>query len=129
MSRKHFKKLKEIYKTEGFWQATKYDFDNSILRLLVPYPSEFVPLVLGIRNYRTLIDKTEEDDNKKFRIFKQSVCGVLSYGSEAARYIATAVVYNETKSLEAGVLAYYLSSSFFSLRNQFRINRFYKPSR
>ena len=130
MSRKHFRNLKKVYTEEGFGQAIKYDFDKSIFRLLFPYVSEIVPGVFGVKNYQTLIDKaiTNEDD-KFMRIVKKSISGMLSLGSEAARYLITIVTYNETKSPEAALLAYSLSTSYFSMRNQFRVDRFYKPSK
>jgi len=128
MSKKHFRKLKEIYNEEGLWQAARYDFDKSMFRLLIPYVSETVPVLLGVKNYQNLMDKAiTENDDRFTQIMKKPIGGMLSLGSEVARYIITTVTYNETKSPEAALLTYSLSTSFFSMRNQFRIDRFYKP--
>ena len=128
MSREHFKELKQIYKTESLWQAAKYDFDKSIFRLFIPYLSEIVPPILGIKNYKTLMEEAiTKEDNRTSRIIKRSIAGMFGLGSEMARYIPTTVIYNETQSYEATILAYSLTTSFFSLRNQFRVDRFYKP--
>ena len=129
MSREHFRNLKDVYRTEGIWQAVKYDFDKSVFRLLIPYAAELSPVVLGVKNYETLVDKAVgTDDGQLEKKIKKAIAGAVSIGSEVARYIITAITYNETKSLEAAVLAYLLSSSFFSVRNQFRVNRFYKSN-
>lgn len=128
MSKEHFKELKQIYKTESLWQAAKYDFDKSAFRLLIPYASEMVPGILGLENYHLLLDEAKEKESKKLdALFTKSLVGILSLGSEAVRYVATAVTYNETKSLEAAISVYALTSGFFSMRNQFRVDRFYKP--
>ena len=129
MSREHFKELKQIYKTESLWQAAKYDFDKSAFRLLVPYAIELIPIMLGKRNYQTLIKLSPSQKESKLdnKIVKSITC-IIGIGSETARYIATAVTYNETKSLESAISVYILTSGFFSMRNQFKVDRFYKPN-
>ena len=127
MAKKHFSALKEICQKEGILQAVKYHLDRSHFRLLIPYPSEVLPGMLAVDNYHTLmVEAIGKKDDKFTRIIKRTVSGMLSFGWEGARYVATVVTYNETKSIEAAILAYSLSSSFFSVRNQFRTDRFYE---
>jgi hypothetical protein len=128
MSKEHFRNLKKIYTEEGLSQAIKYDFDKSFFRLAIPYAVETIPGMLFRKNYQTLMENTI-DDTKFDKVFAGSIMGMLSLGSECARYLTTAVTYNETKSLEASLLAYSLSSSFFSMRNLLRCDRFYKSTK
>ncbi len=114
--------LIEILKKEGVLQAAKYSFDNSILRLLIPYASEVVPGILGTNNYRTYMEMTKGYKAIDIKL----TSGILSLGSEAARFVVTSLTYNETKSLWLTILSYLISTSFFSLKNQLRVPRFYK---
>jgi hypothetical protein len=128
MSTEHFANFGRICGKEGLGRAMLYDFDKSSLRLLIPYTSELVPGFLGFKNYKTLMSLTEKQ-GKFIDGVKKVMLGGISLGSEAARYIITAVTYNETKSPTATLLAYSLSTSFFSARNQLRVDRFFKPRR
>jgi hypothetical protein len=128
MSAEHLANFGRILGKEGLGRALLYDFDKSSLRLLFPYTSELVPGLSGFKSYKTLMSLTEKED-KFIEVAKRVIIGGISIGFEAARYIITAVTYNETKSPPATLLAYSLSTSFFSARNQLRVDRFFKPRR
>lgn len=126
MSLQHFRELRKIYRTEGLTPAAKFDFDNSVFRLILPYKNEFIPPLLGLKNYAFLSGSAKPATSPVEKILINALCLAVASGSECARYIATAATYTETQSWKSALLAWTVSSGFFSARNHLS-NRFYKP--